>query len=105
MGEVHDNHDDGDDDDDNDVDDDDLDDDDLDDDLDDDDDGEVNLDRPVGEMHDDRLGRPDPALDLRNGAGRRCPDESRTIASSPLASVCQVLVHVLGSKALSKQCI
>ena len=87
MGKVHDNHDDGDDDDDL-----------------DDDDGEVNLDCPVGEMHDDRLGRPDPALDLRNGAGRRCPDESRTIASSPLASVCQVLVHVLGSKALSKQC-
>ena len=54
-------------------------------------------------MHDDRLGRADPSLDLRNGAGGGGPDQPwlPTTATS-LTSVCQVLVHVLQQITLEK---
>ena len=51
----------------------------------------------VCEVHDDRLGRPDPPFDLRYGRGvrgARRPQFSAPAAS--LAPLSQVLVHVLG---------
>ena len=63
----------------------------------------LNLDCPIGEVHDDSLGRANPSLDLRNGAGRGCPYQpSWPTTSTSLPSVCQVLVHVLQNIALEK---
>ena len=46
-------------------------------------------------MHDDRLGRPDPSLDLRDRARRRRPNNSWSTVATSFPSVGQVLVHVL----------
>ena len=46
-------------------------------------------------MHDDRLGRPDPSLDLRDRARRRGPNNSWSTVATSFPSVGQVLVHVL----------
>ena len=63
----------------------------------------LNLDCPIGEVHDDSLWRANPSLDLRNGAGRGCPYQpSWPTSATSLASVCEVLVHVLQKSPLEK---
>ena len=46
-------------------------------------------------MHDDRLGRPDPSLDLRDRARGRGPNNAWSTVATSFPSVGQVLVHVL----------